>query len=189
MCMCSKGVTTSSLNPTQEQGHGSLAGGGGLGGRDQKGEMKCCQAHLAMRSKGVTTSKDLLKALSRKALGRRSMTSLADSMALAACSKKGLTKFSTEALTASDTTACIWSCTKQVYTVSMSAYMCINKHVVRSTQHSEATIVLKFGTMKQYVLIDCRQHNSLVSSGNTSSRNRRQLWWDWFCLQVKICAL
>lgn len=62
--------------------------------------------HLAILSKGVTTSRDLLKALSRKALGRRSMTSLAESMASAACSRKGLTKFSTDALMALDTAVC-----------------------------------------------------------------------------------
>ena len=62
--------------------------------------------HLAILSKGVTTSRDLLKALSRKALGRRSMTSLAESMASAACSRKGLTKFSTDALMALLTAVC-----------------------------------------------------------------------------------
>ena len=61
--------------------------------------------HLAILSKGVTTSRDLLKALSSRVLGRRSMTSVADSITSEACSKKGLTKFSTEALTACETAA------------------------------------------------------------------------------------
>ncbi len=38
------------------------------------------------------------------------MTSLAESIASAACSRKGLTKFSTDALMALDTAVCTWSC-------------------------------------------------------------------------------